>query len=291
MNSMETRTIIDNFDSIWRLELFKSGGTAVTLNQLVVAVMVIILGTVISKLLTRSFRKRIVRFRHITVAMSYTLQRLLFYFLFFIFILISLSIAGIPITIFTVLGGALAIGIGFGAQNLFNNLISSFIIMFEQPIRVGDIIVISGMDGKVEEIGNRRVRMRSTDGIDLLVPNSFFLEQIVVNWTLADNDVRGSVKVGIAYGSDTVLACEILTACAMNHEKVNKSPAPTVLFDDFGDSALIFTLLFWTRIISPMDMRIVQSDLRYAIDAAFREKGIVIAFPQRDVHFDGGKPV
>lgn len=288
---METQQIIDNFNRIWRYELFSSGGQPVQLKQLVLALLVIIIGGIASKILTRAFRKRIVKFRHVTVAMAYTLQRMLFYVLFFIVTLVSLSIAGIPITIFTVMGGALAIGIGFGAQNLFNNLISSFIIMFEQPIRVGDIIVMDGMEGRIEEIGNRRVRIRRSDGVDLLVPNSMFLEQVVVNWTFSDKLVRGSVKVGIAYGSDTGAARDILIDCAGKHERINKSPGPAVLFEDFGDSALVFDLLFWTRVMTPMDMRTVESDLRYAIDAAFRAKGITIAFPQRDVHFDAGKPV
>jgi len=197
-----------------------------------------------------------------------------------------------PITVFTVLGGAVAIGIGFGAQNLFNNLISSFIIMVERPIRIGDIIEVGDVDeGRVEEIGNRCTRVRRSDGMDVLIPNSHFLENPVVNWTLFDIHVRGSVEVGVAYGSDTKQVTDLIMACASDNPKVLGSPAPIVLFEDFGDNALAFRLMFWADITAPMQLRVICSELRYAIDASFREAEISISFPQRDVHLDTLKPL
>ncbi len=278
-----------DFQHLWTMELFSSGNNAVKLNQIIVALIVIIFGATISKIATRLLGRRLKLSKHIDTSTAYVIQKIVFYILLFVLTFISLSIAGIPITIFTVLGGALAIGVGFGAQNLFNNLISSFIILFEQPIRIDDIVEIDNQQGRIEEIGTRRVRIKRVDGVDLLVPNSFFLEKIVTNWTLSNQDVRGEVEVGIAYGSDTQLASKLVHTIATEHPRVNKSPEPIVLFNDFGNSALKFSLLFWASVTSPMDLRTITSDIRYSVDKAFRENGVVIAFPQQDVHIDSLK--
>lgn len=275
-----------DFQQIWTMELFSSGDTVVKLNQIIVALLVVIFGASISRLATSLLGRRLKASKHIEASTAYVIQKIVYYILLFVLTFISLSIAGIPITIFTVLGGALAIGVGFGAQNLFNNLISSFIILFEQPIRINDIVEIENQQGRIEEIGSRRIRIRRVDGVDLLVPNSFFLEKTVTNWTLSNQDVRGEVEVGIAYGSDTELASKLIHGVAAQHPRVNTYPKPTVLFNDFGSSALNFSLLFWASITNPMDLRTITSDLRFAIDKSFRENGVVIAFPQQDVHID-----
>ncbi len=202
-----------------------------------------------------------------------------------------MPIAGIPITIFTVLGGAVAIGIGFGAQNLFNNLISGLILMVERPIRIGDIVELAGAEGRVADIGNRCVRIRRSDGIDVLVPNSHFLEQDVVNWTLNDSDIRGSLSIGVAYGSDIKKVKELMLKAAKEHPKIIQNLEILVLFDDFGDNSLLFNLLFWTKVTRPMDLRRIQSEIRFTLDATFKEAGISISFPQRDVHLDTLTPL
>ena len=145
-----------NFQKLWQLELFSSGDNVVKLNQIIVALIVIIMGAALSQVITRLLGRRLKRSSHIQASTAYVIQKIAYYILLFVLTFVSLSIAGIPITIFTVLGGALAIGVGFGAQNLFNNLISSFIILFEQPIRIGDIVEIDQQEGRVEEISSRR---------------------------------------------------------------------------------------------------------------------------------------
>ncbi len=275
----------------WGLELYNIEGVPIRLNQLVVALIVLIFGSFLSKRIAVMIGKRLERMGHIKKGIPFMIQRILFYLMLIIVILIALPIAGIPTTVFTVVGGALAIGVGFGAQNLFNNLISGIIIMIEQPIRLGDIVELDNSEGRVADIGNRCVRVRRTDGVDVLVPNSHFLEQQVVNWTLFDNDIRGSVKVGVAYGSPTRQVAEIIKAATDNDQRVLRQPEPRVLFEDFGDSALIFRLLFWARVSRPMDLREIQSDLRYRIDEEFNKANIVIAFPQHDVHLDSLSPV
>ncbi len=193
----------------------------------------------------------------------------------------------VPLGAFAFISGAVAIGVGFGAQNIINNFISGWILMWERPIKIGDFLELGDMRGTVEAINTRSTRIRRVDGVHLLVPNSQLLENTVTNWTLRDKLVRTSVMVGIAYGSDVQLATRLLNQAAEEHKAVLKDPEFFVIFDDFGDNALAFELVFWVQATSEGGLRKIRSDLRYRIDALFREAGVVIAFPQRDVHIDG----
>ncbi len=273
------------------MQLFTSGDHIVRLNQIIIAFGLIVLGLIFTRIIAGIVGQRLIKFSRINANTAYILQRLIFYALMIIVVLVALPIAGIPITIFTVLGGALAIGVGFGAQNIFNNLISGILIMTTRPIRIGDILELDGAEGRVEDIGTRITRVRRSDGVDVLIPNSHFLEQQVVNWTLQDGDIRGNVTVGVAYGSPCRKVEQILVDAATENSKTLKSPAPFVLFEDFGDNALIFSVLFWTQVQRPMDMRRLQSELRFRIDELCRENDITIAFPQRDVHIDSLSPL
>lgn len=283
--------IINTFGDIWNLVLFQSADQEIRLNQVIVAISLIIFGVIAGRFVSSLVGKRLLKVARFNGNTVHFLQRLLFYFSVVVIVLIALPIAGIPITIFTVMGGALAIGVGFGAQNLFNNLISGIILMLEKPIRIGDIIELAGSEGRVEDIGNRCVRVRRGDGIDLIVPNSRFLEDIVVNWTLYDGNVRGVVAVGVAYGSDTTRTRDLMIQAAKEHPKVLQDPEVIVLFEDFGDNSLVFQLLFWSEVSRPLDLRQLKSDLRFRIDDLFKKAGIVISFPQRDLHLDTLKPL
>jgi small-conductance mechanosensitive channel len=215
------------------------------------------------------------------------IQRLLFYSLMVLVVLTALAILRIPITAFAFVSGAIAIGVGFGAQNIINNFISGWILMGERPIRIGDFIEIGEAKGRVEAINNRSTRIRRVDGVHMLVPNSTLLESTVTNWTLVDDRIRGTVTVGVEYGSPVKLVHDVMEEVCNTHEAILDDPAPRVFFDDFGDNALMFEASFWVRAGSELAVRGVRSDLRFAIEAAFREHGIVVAFPQRDVHLDG----
>ena len=163
--------------------------------------------------------------------------------------------------------------------------------MSEKPVRIGDFIEIDQHQGMVERIGNRSTRIRRVDGVHLLVPNSQMLERVVVNWTLVDRQIRSSVRVGVAYGSPAEKVSELILEAAAAQVNVLKDPAPTVAFEDFGDSALVFDLYFWCETGTAGGLRAIRSDIRFAIDRSFRENGIVIAFPQRDVHLDTSRPL
>jgi len=214
-----------------------------------------------------------------------------YYALLTAFTITALRVVSFPLTAFTILGGALAIGIGFGSQNVMNNFISGLILMLERPIRVGDVVHVEGTYGQVERIGARSTRIRASDSTHMILPNSFFLEHAVVNWTLSDDLLRCQVDVGVAYGSPTREVESRLRQAIVRQAEVLPSPAPTIVFADFGDNSLCFQCYFWIRARTPLERARTESNVRYAIDDGFREAGITIAFPQRDVHLDGLGPV
>lgn len=199
----------------------------------------------------------------------------------------ALELMNVPLTAFAFISGAVAIGFGFGAQNIINNFISGWILMWERPMRIGDFLEIGGTQGTVESINTRSTQFRRVDGVHMLIPNSYLLENILVNWTLVDRLTRTTVRVGIAYGSPVRKAAELIAQAASEHADVLKDPESSVLFEDFGDSALIFDLNVWVYATAERSLRKIRSDLRYKIDDLFHENDIVIAFPQRDIHIDG----
>ncbi|WP_404395722.1 mechanosensitive ion channel family protein [Pseudoalteromonas phenolica] len=201
--------------------------------------------------------------------------------------LTTLSMINVPITAFAFLSGAIAIGFGFGAQNIINNFISGWILIGEKPIRIGDFLEVEGVKGIVEEINTRSTRIRRVDGVHMLIPNSKLLENTVVNWTLRDRLVRGTVRIGVAYGSDCEQVAKLMLEATKAHDKVLDDPEPSVFFLDFGDNSLVFESYFWINSTVEGGLRLVSSDIRFALDKAFKDADIVIAFPQRDIHIDG----
>ncbi|MBB1344759.1 mechanosensitive ion channel family protein [Pseudoalteromonas sp. SG45-2] len=211
------------------------------------------------------------------------------YFILSIAILIftSLEVLSIPLTAFAFVSGAIAIGVGFGAQNIINNFISGWILMWERPIRIGDFLEVGNAKGVVETINTRSTRIRRNDGVHMLIPNSQLLENTVTNWTLIDGNARSSVSVGVAYGSDVILVKKLIQQVLDEHDAILVNPKSSVLFDDFADSSLVFNAIFWVCAESETMLRKVRSDIRFSIYAVFEEHDVVIAFPQRDIHIDG----
>jgi len=205
-----------------------------------------------------------------------------------VLIVLVLNLARIPLTVFAFMGGALAIGVGFGTQTIIKNVISGIIILFERKIRVGDIIAIGGTTGHVTAVDLRASTVRSFDGVEALVPNSSFLENQVVNWTYSNSQIRRELRIGIAYGSPVHEAAEIIAGCAEDHGHVLKDPPPAVFFEDFGDNALVMALVFWVELNASVPGRRIDSDLRFAIEKRLRTAGIDIPFPQRDIRLKVG---
>ena len=279
------------FSEFLGTELFVIDEHSVKVRQLMMALIVLVVGILLLKQGVRVFRKRVLPRTTLKPNEAVALTKILYYFGVLIVLLFSMRMINLPITAFAFVGGALAIGVGFGAQNLINNFISGFIIMAERPIRLGDLIEIEGNFARVEDIGPRCTRIRTGDNIHILVPNSSFLEKNIVNWTLSDQKVRAHVTVGVAYGSPVREVERLLVQAAKENEKVLPDPVPFVLFRDFGDNALIFFLYFWVSMETTLERLLLESNIRFRIDELFREAGIVIAFPQRNVHLDTSKPL
>jgi potassium efflux system protein len=284
-------TVMGKVKNIWNLELWVIDEHGVTVKKLAMALITLIIGFVFVRKLILFWIRGLLARVHMKETTSAAVEKIINYFIIFLIILFALRVVNIPLTLFTFLGGAVAIGVGFGAQNLINNFISGFIVMAEQPIKIGDLIEIEGTFAMVEEIGARCTRIRTSGNVQILVPNSSFLEKNIINWTLSDKEVRAQVTVGVIYGSPVREVERIMLRVAGEHKKVRTVPKPFVLFNDFGDNALIFDLYFWISMNRIMDRRIIESDIRFRIDELFREAGIVIAFPQRDVHLDAQKPL
>ena len=287
----ELSDLTSKIQNIWNMELWVIDEHGVTVKKLVMALITLIIGLMFVKRIIILWIRRLLVRTPMKETTSAAVEKITNYVVVFLIVLFALRVVNMPLTLFTFLGGAVAIGVGFGAQNLINNFISGFIIMAEQPIKIGDLIEIEGNFAMVEEIGARCTRIRTGGNVQILVPNSSFLEKNIVNWTLSDKEVRAQVTIGTIYGSPVREVERIMLQVADEHKKIRRAPKPFVLFNDFGESALIFDLYFWISMNRIMDRRIIESDIRFRIDELFREAGIVIAFPQQDVHLDTQKPL
>ena len=184
---------------------------------------------------------------------------------------------------------ALSVGIGFGLQEIVANFISGLIILFERPIRIGDVVTIGETEGAVSRIQIRATTIRTWDGMELLVPNKEFITGRLLNWTLSDQITRLKIPVGIAYGSDVQKAMSLMDAAARKNETILDDPAPYIVFNGFGDNALSLELRCYVGV---QGHRIpAVTNLHEEINRAFNEAGISISFPQRDVHLDTSSPL
>ncbi len=283
--------MIEKIESYWSITLITlSSGQTITLGQVLLVIAILLMGYLFSKFVERLIDRQLQK-THVTADATHALKRVSFYVLITIVVITALGLLHIPLTAFAFISGAVAIGVGFGAQNIINNFISGWILMFERPVRIGDFIELDDRTGVVEEIGNRSTRIRRSDGVHMLVPNSQLLERKVVNWTLIDLDIRSTVRVGVAYGSPTDQVAELVRQAVDEVVGISKTPAPQVIFEDFGDSALIFDVYFWAEMRGEKDQRLLRSEVRFRIDQLFRDNGIVIAFPQQDVHIKSDLPI
>ena len=281
----------DQVSQIWRYPLVTfADGAALSLAQITMAVIVLIVGMLVARIVARIAARNLLR-ANVAIDAANTVQKLIFLLLTVVVFITSLRLLHIPITALTFLSGAVAIGVGFGAQNIINNFISGWILMSERPVRIGDFVEVEGSKGVVENIGNRCTRIKRVDGVHLLVPNSAMLERTVVNWTLVDKDIRTNIRVGVAYGSPTRKTEDCLRQAAEENPLVKKSPEPLIIFEDFGDNALIFDLYFWVEVQGERDLRVIRSDLRHRITELLEAAGITVAFPQRDVHLNSLSPL
>jgi small-conductance mechanosensitive channel len=266
---------------ILEYKLINAENFTITVYSILVALLIILITRIIIWAIKRLFT-RTIQTRSIDKSKGYTVYQLIKYVLWIIAVFLILDTIGVKITFLLAGSTALLVGIGLGLQQVFKDIISGIFLLFEGNLKVGDVIELEGIVGIVKEIGFRTTTIESRDNIILIIPNSKFIAENVINWSHIEQRTRFYVEVGVAYGSDVELVKSLLESCAREHREISSTPNPFVRFNDFGDSALIFQLFFWTN--NAFRVENIKSDLRFMIDRKFRENGVRIPFPQRDVH-------
>ena len=220
-------------------------------------------------------------------ALQYAIAQIVSNVVLVVGVLIVLENTGIHLGALAVFAGAVGVGVGFGLQNIASNFISGLVILAERPITIGDRVEVAGIAGQVQQIRARSTVIRTNDNISMIVPNTKFIDSPVTNWTYGDPRVRFRIPVGVAYGSDIAKVREALLAAGRENPNTLKDPAPSVFLNKFGDNSIDFELVVWSSEMSARPSR-YRSDLNFAIEQKFREAGIEIAFPQRDLHIRSG---
>ena len=286
------KSVAASIDKKLDFELYVIDDESITIKKIILALFILSVGLFLANLFARFVANRLLAMTQLDESAKAAIHKVSFSVLTVMLVLYALHTVNIPLTILTLLGGAVAIGVGFGSQNLINNFISGFILMFERPIKIDDIIEIDNIIGRVQHIGTRCTQIRTQANLNILVPNSTFLESNIINWTLSDDVVRCNISVGVAYGSSTRETVKALERAVEEHDLILKKPEPLIIFKDFGDNALVFEVYFWIKLGKGRMVRIqIESNIRFLIEKHLREAGIVVAFPQRDVHLDSSKPL
>jgi len=253
----------------------------ITVYSLLMAVLIIIITWVLLWTLKKFF-KRTIRNKSIDPGKGHSVFQLIKYIIWIIAVFLVLDTLGIRITLLLAGSAALLVGIGLGVQQVFKDIISGMFLLFEGNLKIGDVVELDGIVGIVTEMGFRTTKIESRDNIILIIPNSKFIGENVINWSHIEQKTRFHVDVGVAYGSDVNKVNRILMESALEHDEITDDPEPFVRFFDFGNSSLDFQLFFWTN--NAFRVENIKSDLRFAIDRKFRENNVTIPFPQRDVH-------
>lgn len=264
------------------------GGFSVSVGLVVAALLVLYISVLLSWILRTTLEAEVFPRRSMGRGAADAASKLLHYAVLLIGFLICVSILGIDLKSMVVVGGALGIGIGFGLQEIANNFICGLILLFERPVKVGDMVVVDNEFGRVKEIGLRSTIIETFDRSELIVPNSHFITRNVTNWTLTSPMARLKIPIGVAYNSDVGLVLQILRESAEANPRIVLDPAPLPLFVRFGDNALEFELQVWVSDVK--DMLLARSEIGQEIDRRFRKAGISIPYPQRDVHLRSMDP-
>ena len=270
------------FEELINYQILKTENLDITVSSIAIVVIVIV-ATFIGLRVIRSFFNRFIKRSEVERRSYWSVYLILRYVIWVVVIVLLLETSGVKISILLASITALLVGMGFGIQQLFSDVASGIVLIFERNLQINDIIELEDDTiGKVIHIGLRTSKLKTRDDIILVVPNSKFVNDTIINWSQMDYNTRFSVEVGVAYGSDTKLVSAILFDCAIKNKNISAHPKPFVRFNNFGDSSLDFQVFFWVK--DPFRVEHAKSELRYAIDDEFRKHGVQIPFPQRDVH-------
>ncbi len=279
---METMKLKDFFD----YSLVDIGNISINTSDILLIAFILVVTVTVLKIIKKFFNNR-AKAGRIDKGSAYSVYSIIKYILWVIAILLILEGMGVNVNLMLAGSAALLVGLGFGIQQIFNDLVSGILLLLEGNMKVGDIIELEDkVVGRVKEIGLRTSKISTRDDITMIVPNSKFVSDKVINWSHEQHSTRFMVEVGVAYGSDVELVTRLLLESATENTEIEQVPEPFVRFSDFGDSALVFQLLFWTR--NAFRSENIRSHLRYSIDRKFREHNVQIPFPQRDIHIISG---
>src|SRR3990167_2864867 len=260
-----------------------AGGEYTTPFKIIIGLILVGIAFLVAATIKRLFQRRILGKLGFERGMETTISSIITYVIIAFSVLFAMSVAGVPLRSLAFFAGALGIGIGFGLQNIIHNFVSGIILLFERPVRVGDIIILGPeLGGTVEKIGPRSTTIVTPDNIAVVVPNSKLIDTPIVNWSQPTSMMRVHINVGVAYGSNLELVKNCLLEVAKKHPLVRQYPEPMVRFEKFGDSALVFELIYWVD--NAYARWVTLSELNFAIDKTFREHNISIPFPQQDLH-------
>jgi small-conductance mechanosensitive channel len=274
---------------VWDFELFAASDTVqvdghavttsrgVTIGKSIGMLALVGIGYWVARALSQGASLLLARFGRATAQSTRVARRWIMWVMMLGVVLLALRLAHIPVTAFAFLGGALALGFGFGAQNVLKNFISGVIILFERKIRAGDVVSVGGVTGTVSAIDLRATTLRGADGIDTIVPNSTLLESQVNNWSLASAWVRRSIMLTLPLGIDPRHVMDMVVACARERDDVLQQPAPNALLEDIGGTAVSVKLQYWIRIDAPRAGAEVDSELRLAVIDRLAAAGIALA--------------
>lgn len=301
---MQTKTnkILDNFenldkidtdnrtlDSFLNYKIITLGDFELTPGILVMIALLLI----ITYLLIKGIKKVIIGKRteeNVEYGRRHSIYMILKYLLYVLAFVLMMEIIGIGVNALLVGSAALLVGIGMGLQNIFSDLVSGLFLLFERPIEIGDVIEVDNVVGRIHSIRLRHTVVLDRDGVNLIVPNHKFITEKVINWSHNIEERRFMVQVGVDYSSDPKQISRILKAIANENSFIIKKNALfpiMVRFADFGDSSLVFQLFFWTR--HSFIVENIKSDLRFRIHEEFKNEGVTIPFPQRDLHIKSGQ--
>lgn len=279
---MESDELLSLLSDFLTLEIFNLHGTPVTISSILIFVLFISFFLFLGALTRRFLQGKFLTRFNLEAGLVYTLSRISQYIIVLIGVLISFQFVGIDLTGFAVVFGLLSVGIGFGLQNVTANFISGLIVMFERPITVGDRVEVAGIEGDVIEINIRSTKVRTLNNISIIVPNTEFVSNNVVNYSHGDPTFRLDIEVGVSYSSDLDEVLKALNEVANEHPRILKMPKHQVHLRNFGDSSWDMQLRVWVPNVK--ERYILRNELNQAIVRKFKEYDIEIPFPQRDLH-------
>ncbi len=289
IDSLTLSDFWEQFEKILHYELFKVGETPITFSSILVFFLLFGVLLIISRIMARLLASRVLSRLGMERGTVYTYKRITFYTLSILSVVIASQFVGINLSGLAVIFGLLSVGIGFGLQNVTSNFISGIILLFERPIRIGDRVTVGDTLGDVMAINIRSTTIRSLQNVSIIVPNSNFVSQEVVNWTHTDPKVRLDLPVSVSYSSDLDKVLNTLQEIGEANESTLDDPKPEVLLLEFGDSSWYLELRVWLE--TPYASFVATSAINCEIVRKFRERGIEIPFPQRDLHIRSPLPV